>query len=329
MRKARHCLVASAALVCLVNGADARDYPDRPIRLVTGEVGGTADVIARIIMPVMTASLGQQLVIDNRGGANGGIAAMTVARAPRDGHTLLLYASALWIAPLMGEASWDPIKDFAPVSLIASAPNILLVHPSLAANSVKELIALAKTQPGTLNYGSGGLGSSPHLAAELFKSMAGVQIMRIPYKGTGPAVNALVGGQVQVMFGSAGAVTAHVKAGRLRALAVSSLKPSVLAPGLPTVAESGVPGFVTLGLYPVFAPASTSTAIIQRVHREIAQALTQPQTRERLLGAGVEAVGGTPAELAALLRSEMAQWGKLFKQAGIRAEPAARSETMR
>jgi tripartite-type tricarboxylate transporter receptor subunit TctC len=298
----------------------AQNYPSRPVRLVTGDVGGTADVIARLLSPSLSARLGQQLVVENKGGANGGIAALTVSKAPPDGYTLLLYASALWLAPLMGEASWDPVRDFAPISLVASAPNILVVHPSLPVKNVRELIAIAKAHPGALNYASGGTGSSPHLAGELFKSMAHVNIVRITYKGTGPAVNDLLGGQVQLMFASAGAVTQHVKSGRLRALAVSSLKPSALAPGLPTLSASGLPGFVTLGLYPMFGPAATPQSVINRVHQEIVQETARPETKERFLGVGVEAVGGTPEELAAMIRAEMTMWGKLFKEAGIHGD---------
>ena len=320
MRSALPGIAALVALCCAVNCAIAQSYPSRAVRLVTGDVGGTADVIARLLTPALSTQFGQQLVVENKGGANGGIAALAVSKAPPDGYTLLLYASALWLSPLMGEVSWDPVKDFAPISLVASAPNILVVHPSVPAKSVRELIALAKAKPGALNYASGGAGSSPHLAGELFKSMARVNIVRIAYKGTGPAVNDLISGQVQLMFGSAGAVTPHVKSGRLRALAVSSLKPSALAPGLPTLAASGVPGFVTLGLYPAFGPAALPAPIINRVHQELVQALSRPELKERFLAAGVEAVGGTPAELAALIKTEMTMWGKLFREAGIRED---------
>ena len=320
MRSALPGIAALVALCCTVNCASAQSYPARAVRLVTGDVGGTADVIARLLTPALSTQFGQQLVVENKGGANGGIAALAVSKAPPDGYTLLLYASALWLSPLMGEVSWDPVKDFAPISLVASAPNILVVHPSVPAKSVRELIALAKAKPGALNYASGGSGSSPHLAGELFKSMARVNIVRIAYKGTGPAVNDLISGQVQLMFGSAGAVTPHVKSGRLRALAVSSLKPSALAPGLTTLAASGVPGFVTLGLYPAFGPAALPAPIINRVHQELVQALSRPELKERFLAAGVEAVGGTPAELAALIKTEMTMWGKLFREAGIRED---------
>jgi tripartite-type tricarboxylate transporter receptor subunit TctC len=294
----------------------AQNYPTKPIRIITGDVGGTADVIARIVAQAMTPGLGQQVIVDNRGGASGAVATQAVSRAAPDGYTLLFYASALWLAPLMGNVPWDPVKDFAPVSLAASAPNVLVVHPSLPVKSVKELIALAKAKPGALNYGSGGAGGSPHLAGELFKSMAKVDIVRIAYKGTGPAVNDLLGGHVQLMFASAGALTSYVKSGRLRALAVTSLKPSALAPGLPPLAAT-VPGFVTVGYYPLFAPAATPASLIHRLQQEVAQVVHKPEVKERLINAGVEPVGGSPEELAALIKSEMVMWGKLFKEAGI------------
>ncbi len=302
----------------VTGGAGAQNFPSKPIRIVTGDVGGTADVIARMVANGIGPGLGQQVIVENRGGASGAIAVQAVSKAPPDGYTLLFYASALWLAPLMGNVPWDPVKDFAPVALAASAPNVLVVHPSLPARSVRELVALAKARPGALNYGSGGVGGSPHLAGELFKSMAGVDIVRIVYKGTGPAIIDLIGGHVQLMFSSAGALATHVRSGRLRALAVTSLKPSALAPGLPTVAESGVPGFVTVGYYPLFAPAATPASLVNRLQQEVAQTVGRPEMKERFINAGVEPVGGTPEELAALLKSEMTMWGKLFKQAGIR-----------
>jgi tripartite-type tricarboxylate transporter receptor subunit TctC len=308
-------IVASGLLTGTAHG---QNFPAKPIRIVTGDVGGTADIIARMAALGLSPGLGQQVIVENRGGANGGVATQTVSRATPDGYTLLLYASALWLAPLMGNVPWDPVKDFAPVSLVASAPNVLVVHPSVPAKSVRELVALAKSRPGALNYGSGGLGGSPHLAGELFKSLARVNIVRVAYKGTGPAVNDLVGGHVQLMFASAGALNTYVKSGRLRALAVTSLKPSALAPGLPTVAASGLPGFVTVGYYPLFAPVATPAPVIHRLQQETEQTVNKPELKERLISAGVEPVGGTPEELAALIKTEMSMWGKLFREAGIR-----------
>ncbi len=308
----------SVAAAVLASGAAAQDYPARPVRVVTGETGGAPDIIARLIAPALTANLGRQIVVDNRGGGNGAIAAQAVARAAPDGHTLLLYASALWLAPLMNGAPEDPLKDFAPVSLVASAPNIVVVHPSLPVKSVRELIALARAKPGALNYASGGLGSSPYLAGELFNAMAGVEIVRIGYKGGGPAVNDLIAGNVQLMFASASSVAEHLKSGRLRALALTSAQPSELAPGLPTVAASGVPGFVVVGLYPLFAPADTPAGLVSRIRNEFQHVVQRPDIRERLLRSGVEPVGGTPEALAQLLKAEIARWGRFFKARNVR-----------
>jgi tripartite-type tricarboxylate transporter receptor subunit TctC len=212
------------------------------------------------------------------------------------------------------------VKDFAPISMLAKTPNIVVVHPSLPVTSVKELIALARAKPGALNYGSGGTGSSIHLAVELFKQMAGVDITRIAYKGAGPALNDLLGGQVQMMFATAGSVTPHVRSGRLRALAVTSPQPSALAPGLPTVAASGVPGYEMEAIYALVAPLNTPAPIIKQLNRVIVQALDQADLKERFLNAGVEAAFGSPGDLAARFKSEIAAVGKLVKDAGIRAD---------
>jgi tripartite-type tricarboxylate transporter receptor subunit TctC len=315
-----HAGFAIAGLV-IAGAACGQNFPSKPVRVVTGEVGGATDITARLIGPGLTEALGQQVLVDNRGGGSGAIAALTVSRASPDGHTLLFYASALWIVPLMQEVAWDPVKDFSPITLVASAPNILVVHPSLPVKSLGELIALARARPGALNYASGGSGGSPHLAAELFKSMARVDIVRVSYKGGGPAVNDLIAGQVQLMFGSAGSVTPHVRSGRLRPLAVTSLQPSPLAPGLPTVASFGLPGFVTLGHFALFAPAGTPASVIGRVQQEIARVIARPLVKEKLLSSGLEPAGGTPEALAALVKSEIAMWGKVLSKG-----PAPRAE---
>jgi tripartite-type tricarboxylate transporter receptor subunit TctC len=306
-------MATSAGVVC------AQTYPNKPIRMVTSAAGGSADFAARLIAQGLTGDLGQQVVVDNRGGSVSTSVAI-VAKAPPDGYTLLLYASSLWIAPLLQQVSYDPIKDFSPITLAASSPYILVVHPTVPVTSVKELIALAKAKPGELNYGSSGLGTANHLAAELFNAMAGVSIVHVPYKGAGPALNALIGGQLQVMFPSAGSVTSHIKSGRLKALGVTSAGPSALAPGLPTVAAAGVPGYESLLMIGVFTPAGVPAAIINRLNQEIVKALRKADTKERLFNAGVEAVGGTPAQLAASVKSEMVRLGKVIKDAGIRAE---------
>jgi tripartite-type tricarboxylate transporter receptor subunit TctC len=220
----------------------------------------------------------------------------------------------------MRDTLYDPLKSFSPITLAGNSPNVLVTHPSLPVRSLKELIALAKARPGELNYGSGSTGSPSHLAAELFKAMAGVNIVRIPYKGTGPAVNALVGGQVQLMFVSPTSVAPHVKAGRLRGLAVTAAQPSALAPGLPTVSGAGLTGYESTSSFGVLAPAYTPAAIINWLNQEIVQVLTGAEAKERLFSAGVEPVGNSADAFAALIKSDMAKWGKLIKAAGIRDE---------
>jgi tripartite-type tricarboxylate transporter receptor subunit TctC len=294
-----------------------QNYPNKPIRIVASAAGGSGDFAARLIAQGLSGALSQQVVVDNRGGV---IPGEIVSKAPPDGYTLLIDAASFWIGPLLQETPYDPVKDFAPVTLTDSAPNVLVVNPSLPVKSVKELIALAKARPGELNYGSSSTGSTPHLAAELFNMMAGVKIVRVPFKGSGPAVISLLGGQVQLMFATAGSVAPHVKSGRLRALAVASLQPSALAPGLPTIAASGVPGYEAVAFEGMFAPAKTPVAIIDRLNQEIVRVLNRAEVKERFFNAGVETVGSTPEEFAAAIKSNVAKWGKLIKDAGIRDE---------
>jgi len=294
-----------------------QNYPNKPIRIVASAAGGSGDFAARLIAQGLSGALSQQVVVDNRGGV---IPGEIVSKAPPDGYTLLIDAASFWIGPLLQETPYDPVKDFAPVTLTDSAPNVLVVNPSLPVKSVKELIALAKARPGELNYGSSSTGSTPHLAAELFNMMAGVKIVRVPFKGSGPAVISLLGGQVQLMFATAGSVAPHVKSGRLRALAVASLQPSALAPGLPTIAASGVPGYEAVAFEGMFAPAKTPVAIIDRLNQEIVRVLNRAEVKERFFNAGVETVGSTPEEFATAIKSNVAKWGKLIKEAGIRDE---------
>ena len=243
-----------------------------------------------------------------------------LVKSTPDGYTLILMSSTTMFAPLFGETNFDPVKDFAPISMVATNPNIVVVHSSVAATSIRELIALAKAKPGQLNYGSGGTGSSIHLAVELFKQMAGVDITRIAYKGAGPAMNDLLGGQVQLMFATAGSVMRHVTTGRLRALAVTSARPSPLAPGLPTVAEAGLPGYEMVAVYALAAPLKTPASIIKKLNDTVAQALTDAELKERFLTSGMEAVSSSPDALAARIKSEIATVARLVKDERIRAE---------
>jgi tripartite-type tricarboxylate transporter receptor subunit TctC len=299
------------------SAASADAYPTRPIRVVTAPAGAGNDYMARMISQGLSGSLGQQLVVDNR---PAGIIGEIVAKAPPDGYTLLAIGSVLWLTPFLQDSvGYDPVKDFAPVSITARSVNILVVHPSIAATSVKELLAFARSKPGQLNCASGATGSSNHLAAELFRSMSGVDFVRIPYKGSGPALNDLLGGQVQMMFPTSAAGLPHVKSGRLRALAVTSLKPSTLAPGLPTVAESGVPGYESVVMYALLAPAKTPASIVNKLRSELAKSFHEPAMAERLATAGVEPIASTPRELAAAMDYEMTRLGKIIKEARLRS----------
>ena len=307
-------------MLLAAGSASAQNYPVKPIRIVTAATGGSGDILARLIGHGLSVNIGQQVLVDNRGGL-GDIAAEVVAKAPPDGYTLLIYASIIWLAPyLRDNVAWDPLRDYAPITLATASPNILLVHPSVAANSVQELIALAKAKPGQLNYATGGSGSSNHLAMELFKSMTGVNIVRIPYKGSGPAVNALVAGEVQVLFATPASVTAQMKSGRLRALAVTSPQPSKLFPGLPTVAASGLPGYDSQSIFGIWVPAKTPAPIVSRLNQEIIRVLNEQDVKEKLFTSGVETVGSSPEQFLAVMKSEMTRMGKVIKDAGIHEE---------
>lgn len=310
-------VLAAAWLLTSALSAMAQPLSDRPLRILTTEAGGGGDLVARVVGQGLSAGLAQPVVIDNRGIRGAEI----VAKAPRDGHTLLSYGNPLWLAPfLRDKVPYDPVKDFAPISLTVSSPNVLVVHPSAAAKSPRELIALAKGKPGSLNYGSSGVGSSNHLAAELFKSMAGVDIVHVPYKGAGPALSGLMGGEIQLMFPSASSVTPHIRSARLRGLAVTSLEPSALAPGLPTLTASGLPGYESALLLGVFAPAGTPAPIVRRLNAEIVKTLRAPDIRDKLFKSGVETEGTSPAEFASRMKAEMNRLGKVIRDAGIRAD---------
>jgi tripartite-type tricarboxylate transporter receptor subunit TctC len=245
----------------------------------------------------------------------------TAAKAVPDGYTLVLASASLWLLPfLRAGVPWDPVKDFSPVTLAVTLPNIIAVHPSLPARSLGELIAVARTRPGELSYSSGQPGSSSHLAGELFKSLARVNIVHVPYKGGGPAIVALVSGEVQVSFPNAGSAAPHIQSARMRALAVASARPSALLPGLPAAGEAGLPGFETGALLAIFAPAKTSAAIVERLNREIVQVLNRPDVKQRLFDSGAEVIASSPAELAAAIRNDMTVTGKLIKDVGIRAD---------
>ena len=297
----------------------AQSYPTSPVRIYTSEIGGGVDIVTRIIGEDIAPRLGQPVIVENRGGSVS-IAAQLVAKATPDGHSILFYGSPLWLLPLLQKTNYDPLRDFAPITLAASSPNILVVHPVLPVKNVRELASLAQTHPGKLHYASGVAGASAHLAAELFSAMAHARMVRVAYKGSAPALTAVVSGEVQLMFAIASGVPAHVNAGRLKALAVTSLKPSPLAPGLPSIAEQGLPGYEAILALGVYAPAATPAAIIERLNQEITRTLAAPAIKERLFRVGFEAVGSTAASLLAVVKADIAKWGKVIKDAGIRAE---------
>jgi len=322
MRTALASIVAAAALICSVAPAAAAEYPTRPITLVVPyAAGGGNDVIARIVAEKMATSLGQSIVIENRGGAGGTIATRQVARAEPDGYTILIATSSLAINPsLYPNVGYDPRKDFAGVGLIASSGNILLVHPSVAARSVGELIALARQQPGKLTFGSTGTGSSVHLAAELFAGMAGIKISHIPYKGSAPALNDLVGGHVSMIFSTAASAAGLVKDGsKVRALAVTGSKRSALFPDLPTVAEA-LPGYEAVLHYGIVAPAGTPRPIVEKLNAALNAALATEDIKRRLAPEGAEALPVRPEEHDADIAAEEAKWSEIIRKSGMKAE---------
>jgi tripartite-type tricarboxylate transporter receptor subunit TctC len=307
-------LACAVALLCVPRPGLAQDnYPNKLVRVVTLAPGGGSDVVARLIAPVLTEALGQQVIVENRGS----IAAEIVAKAPADGYTLLVEGSPLWILPLFRSVPWDAVRDFAPITLAVSTPSVLVVHPSLPVKSVKELIALAKAKPGQLNYAAGTLGANPHLAAELFKSMLDLKIVQVAYKGTGPGVIGLMGGEVELMFPNAGSALPHIKSGRLRLLGVASLQPSALLPGVPTIAST-VPGFESISPQGLLAPANTPAAIINRLNRDVVRGLNRADVKERFLNTGAEVAGGSPEAFAEKIRSDVVKFTRLLKEARIK-----------
>jgi tripartite-type tricarboxylate transporter receptor subunit TctC len=299
--------------------AHAQPYPNKPVRLLASGVGGAGDFAARVVALGLGTRLRQQVIVDNRPG--GLVPGEIVAKAQPDGHTLMLAGVVIWLSPFMRESMpFDPQRDFAPVTLVATVPNVLVVHPSLAAKSVRELIALAKEKPGVLNYATSGAGNSNHIAGELFKAMAGINLVQVNYKGAALALNDVVSGRVEVMFATATSAAPHVSAGRLRALAVTTAQPSAVAPGLPTVAAAGLPGYASESTLGLFAPAATPAAIIARLNSETIAVLSAAETREKLLKSGIDVLTSTPAGFAQLIRNDMARSGKVIRAAGIRTD---------
>jgi tripartite-type tricarboxylate transporter receptor subunit TctC len=297
--------------------AHAQPYPSKPIRIVTTVTGGSLDLTARFIAPRLSENLGQPVVVDNRGGV---VSMELVATAPPDGYTLLLASASLWTSQFVrSNVQWDPIRDYSPVTLAVTLPNVIAVHPSLPVKSIKALIALAKARPGKLNYASGQTGSSSHLAGELFKSVAGVNIVRVAYKGAGPSMIALITGETQLSFPNTAAATPHMRSGKIRALAVTTTQRSTLVPELPTAAEAGLAGYESRAILGVFAPAQTPQPIVGQLNSEIVRVLNDPDVKKKMFDAGAEVVASTPSELAKAMRADMEISGRLIRDAGISA----------
>ena len=316
-------LALTAVLLVLAGAAHASGtYPNKPVRMIVAvPPGGPADTLARLVGPGLSNALGQTVVIDNRPGANGIIAYELAARAAPDGYTFVLVAAGVAINPILyRKVPYDPVKDFAPITHGISVPNILVVHPSVPAKSVRELVAYAKSGPGELIFASAGNGTSGHLALELFRLSSGIRAVHVPYKGGGPALAEVVAGQVQALFSIALAATPQIKAGKLRALAITSAERSAVAPELPTVAESGFPGFEVIGWFGWLAPATTPRDIVNRLNREIVQVLQRPEVRDRLLGMSTVPVGNSPQQFGQFIRAERDKWAKVVRDARIRIE---------
>jgi tripartite-type tricarboxylate transporter receptor subunit TctC len=326
MNRQRYCATHWLGAVLIATAAGASfaqtNYPSRPVRLVVpSSAGGGSDIVARIIAPKLAERLGQQVVVDNRPGAGTMIGGEVVAKSPPDGYTLLMAISTLATNPVVyKKMPYDAVRDFAPITQVVSLPNILVVHPSVPAKTVKELVVLARAHPGELNFGSPGTGTNPHLAMELFLSMAKLKMVHIPYKGSAPAIIDIVAGHIAVMAATALTGIPHIRSGRLRSLAVTSVKRTAAAPEVPTIAESGLPGYEAVQWYGVLAPAQTPKDIIARLHGDVARILQAADIKERLLGDGADPVASTPEEFARFIRAEIDKWARVARDAGIKPE---------
>jgi len=314
--------IASVVLCGAAALASAADYPTRSIRYIVPQgAGGSSDTLARVVTQKLSASLGQQVITDNRPGATGNIGTEIAARAAPDGYTLLQVATSLATNPALSvRMPFDPVRDFAPITLLSQSPNLWIAHPSLPVKNMRELIALARTRPGEINYSSSGTGSSQHLAGELLKSLAHVDIVHIPYKGSPPALIDLVGGRVVLMCSTIAPAMPLVKSGKLRALAVTSLHRSAAVPEIPTVAETGLPGYEATAWQGVLAPAGTSREIIVKLNTEIVRVIQQPDVRKQLVDQGYEPAGNSPEQFAEYIKTEIAKWTRVIKAAGLKAE---------
>ena len=315
------CAGLAAAFAAYSAAAQSQKYPSRPVRVVVGfQAGGGTDLAARAIAQRLTETVGVSFIVDNRPGAAGNIAANIVAQAVPDGHTMLMANSTIAIPSLYAKLPFDVRKDFVPLSVIALGPSVLVVHPSVPVNDVKGLIALAKAKPKQLSYGSGGVGNVTHLAMELFKSMAGVEMVHVPYKGGAPSVTGLISGEVQTLFTSIPTALPQINNGKMKALGVSISKRSVALPNVPTIDEAGLPGYYAASWYGLLLPAGAPRPVLDTLTREIGNAMRAPDIREKMLAQGFEPVGNTPTEFAKFLSAEIARWEKIVKAANIRAD---------
>jgi len=305
------------AAILGANAVSGQDYPNRPIRIVTANAGGGSDFAARLIAQGISGPLAQPVIVENRGGL---VTAEVASRAVPDGYTISLNGANLWVTTLLRKSSYDVLRDFAPISLLLREVAIVAVNPSLPVNSIKELIALAKAKPGELNFASDAPGGTSNLSGQLFKSMAGVNIVNVSYKGNAASITALVANEVQMIIVDSGLLMPHVKSGKLRALAVTSAQPTALTPGLPTVAASGLPGYESVGMTGMLAPAKTPVAIINRLNHEIVRVVTREDVKEQFFSRGSEVVGGTPAEYLAVIKADIARKSKIIKDAGIKVD---------
>ncbi len=321
MRRKAAFMALGGTLGVMAACAQAQNYPAKPLRLIVPLApGGPSDILARTVAAKLTEALGQSVVVENRAGAGGSVGADYVAKSPPDGYTIILVSSSLAInASLYPKLPYDTLRDFAPITMLASAPYILTVHPALPVKSTKELIALAKSRPGQLNYASGGSGTGPHVAMELLKQLTDTKLMHIPYKGAGPALIDTVAGQTEVLMVNIIAGLPQVKNGKIRAIGVSSAKRASVAPDIPPIAEA-VPGFDESGQHGILAPGGTSRELVQRLNAEIVRVLNAPEIKSRLAAEGAEVVGNTPEQYAAVLKSDVEKWAKVIKASGIRAD---------
>jgi len=318
----RYAIAVGCALLLSHAVAPAQQFPTKPLRMVVPFApGGPTDIVGRAVSQRLTETFGQTVVVDNRAGAGGVVGADLVAKAPPDGYTVLLCSTgAMAINPgLVPNIPYDAVRDFAPLSLVVTIPYLLLVNTPSALQSVKDLIAAARAKPGSINYGSAGIGSTSHLAGELFKSMAKIDMTHVPYKGSAPAATDLIGGQLQTMFDAVAVALPLVRGGKLRALGISTAKRSALVPDVPTISESGVPGYEVATWHGICAPARTPHAVVTALNRAIVAAVNQPDTRQRLVGIGADVVGSTPEEFGRFMRSELAKWSRIIKQSGASA----------